>query len=97
MAIYTILTYNMAEKKETEKEKNLREHASSEIVRLITASFGLIAALAWNQVVQEFVNSNIKPFFGSNSGMISLLIYAVIITALAIIVTYFLSKFVKKN
>jgi small-conductance mechanosensitive channel len=85
------------QKKETEKEKNLRETAVSEMIRLMTASFGLIAALAWNQLMQEIVSTYIKPVFGKNSGIISLFIYALIITILAVIVTYFLAKFVKKE
>ncbi len=87
----------MPEKKETAKEKNLKEQATSEIIRLFTASIGLIAALAWNQVIQELVNNYIKPIFGKQSGLISLLIYAVVVTILAVLVTYFFSRFVKEN
>lgn len=87
----------MPEKKETQKEKNIRERTVSEMIRLMTASFGLIAALAWNQVIQELVNVYIKPFFGANSGLISLTIYAVFITIFVVVVTFFLGRFVKKD
>lgn len=85
------------QKKETEKEKNLRQTAVSEMIRLMTASFGLIAALAWNQVIQELVKNYIQPIFGKDSGLISLLIYALVVTILAVTITYFVSRFVKKD
>lgn len=69
----------------------------SEILKLSTSSFGLVAALAWNELIKEVVTMYIKPLVGSNSGIISLLIYAVIITILAVIVTINLSKFTKKD
>jgi small-conductance mechanosensitive channel len=81
----------------TKEEKNLRQQAVTEIFKLMTASFGLIAALAWNQVVQELVKSYIQPLFGKNSGIISLFIYAIIVTILAVTITYFLSRFVKND
>ncbi len=87
----------MTEKKETQKEKNIHERTVSELIRLMTASFGLIAALAWNQVIQEFVNNYIRPFFGKQSGLISLFIYAVFITIFVVVVTYFLGRFAKKD
>lgn len=85
----------MAEKKETQNEKNLRQQAISQLLNLIVASFGLVAALAWNQVIQELINNYIKPFFGKNSAIISLTIYAIIVTILAVSITYFVSRFKK--
>ena len=85
------------EKKETPKQKGIREQTVSEMIKMMTASFGLIAALAWNQVVQEIVNTCIKPFFGQESGIISLLIYAVFITILAVVVTFLFGRFVKND
>lgn len=58
----------------------------------MTSGFGLVAALAWNELIKEIVNQYIKPIFGESSGLISLLIYAVFITAPAVLVTYQLSK-----
>ncbi len=87
----------MAKREETQKEKSVHRKAISEMLKLIIASFGLIAALAWNEVAQEFVNDYIKPVFGKQSGFISLLIYAVLITIFVVIVTYFLSRFLKED
>ncbi|OGM21375.1 hypothetical protein A2955_04330 [Candidatus Woesebacteria bacterium RIFCSPLOWO2_01_FULL_37_19] len=54
----------------------------------------MVAALAWNELIKEFINVYIQPIFGASSGMISLLIYAVFVTLLAVIVTYNLSRVV---
>jgi len=63
---------------------------------LATSGFGLIAALAWNNVVQEVVDSYIKPYLSAGTGLISLFLYAIGITALAVTFTYQLSKLVEK-
>ena len=59
---------------------------------LATSAFGLVAALAWNEVVKEFVNEIIKPFIGEKSGLVSMTIYAVVVTILAIVVTLQISR-----
>lgn len=70
-----------------------------EIVRqmltLSSAGFGLVAALAWNSLIQAFVNDYVKVWL-PNSGITSLLIYAVLITMLAVFVTYQLSKLLER-
>lgn len=67
-----------------------------QITTLATSAFGLVAALAWNSVIQELVVTYIKPYIGAGSGIISLLIYAVIVTVLAVLVTLQLSKLQEK-
>ena len=67
-----------------------------QMLQLATAGFGLVAALAWNQLIQAFIEEYIKPRVGVGSGIISLAIYALIITALAVLVTLQLSKFAEK-
>lgn len=71
-----------------------------EIVRqmltLATAGFGLVAALAWNSLIQAFVEDYIKIWLPSGGKITSLIIYAVIITILAVTVTYQLTKVLNK-
>lgn len=62
-----------------------------QMATLATSGFGLVAALAWNEVVKEFVNSQIKPYFNGGTSLVSLLIYATLITTFAVVVTYQLS------
>lgn len=64
------------------------------MVTMMANSLGLVAALAWNELIKETVEAYIKPLTGASSGMISLLIYAVIVTVLAVLVTYNLSRII---
>lgn len=81
---------------ETKKQKKLHLSILKQLVKLSTSGFGLVAALAWNSVIQEFVNTYVKPYFAQGSSVISLLIYAILITSLAVIVTYNLTKISEK-
>ncbi|MBM3283279.1 hypothetical protein FJY90_03405 [Candidatus Gottesmanbacteria bacterium] len=77
-------------------DKKLHLAIVKQMVTLATSGFGLVAALAWNSVIQEFVNEYIKKYLEVGSGIISLFIYAVLITILAVTVTYQLGKLVEK-
>ena len=86
----------MAEDKPTKAEqKSLHVEIVRQMLTLATSGFGLVAALAWNNVIQEFVNNNIKTWF-PEGGLWSLFIYAIAITALAVFVTIQLSKFLER-
>lgn len=76
---------------ETPSKKKLHLEVITQMLSLATSAFGLVTALAWNNVIQELVNNYIKKFLPFNSGIISLLIYAVIVTILAVVVTMNLS------
>ena len=84
---------------ETEKQKdNNKFHleVARQMVTLATASFGLVAALAWNNLIQEIVNTYVKRWLPVNGKLISLALYAVIVTVLAVLVTFQLTRVVKK-
>lgn len=72
--------------------KKLHQELAKQMLTLATSGFGLVAALAWNSLIQEFVNSYVKKLLPNGSGIISLLIYAVVVTLLAVLVTYQLSR-----
>lgn len=81
--------------KDTKKEaQQLKTEIIKQMITLSTSGFGLVAALAWNNVIQEFVKVYINKWL-PQGGLISLLLYAIIITALAVFVTYQLSKLLK--
>jgi len=87
----------MAEKSQKEAEsKKLRTEVVRQMLTLATSGFGLVAALAWNNVIQTFINDYIKGWLPESSGVISLLIYAIAITILAVFVTLQLSKILGK-
>lgn len=67
-----------------------------QMVQLATAGFGLVAALAWNELIKTFIEELIRPALGVGSGLVSLLIYAIIVTALAVFITLQLSRTVER-
>ena len=71
-----------------QKSKNLRSEFLKTMTQLATAGFGLVAALAWNEAIKDLIDR----FISSGSGLVSRIIYAVIVTFLAVIVTYLLGK-----
>lgn len=73
------------------KNKKLTLEVITQMLSLATSGFGLVAALAWNNVIQTFVNDYVKKFLPGNSGLFSLLLYAIIVTVLAVLVTLQLS------
>ncbi|MCL4366652.1 DUF5654 family protein [Patescibacteria group bacterium] len=77
--------------KTEEKEKAFHEELIGQLVTLATSGFGLVAALAWNAAIQQFVGEYIEPRI-PGSGILSRLIYALIITFFAVLVTYQLTK-----
>lgn len=79
-----------------EKDKKIHKELIKQMLTLATSGFGLVAALAWNSLIQEFVNSYVKRFLPDGSEIYSLLIYALVVTALAVLVTYQLSKLSEK-
>lgn len=77
---------------QTKRKKRITIEVLTQMITLSTSGFGLVAALAWNSFIQEFVNNYVKKFLPSGSGLVSLFIYAVIVTALAVFVTLQLSQ-----
>lgn len=82
--------------KEKQAKKRLDVAILKQMLQLATSGFGLVAALAWNSVIQEFVSTRVKPFLPQGSGLLSLLLYAIIVTSLAVTVTLNLSKLIDK-
>jgi uncharacterized membrane protein len=83
---------------EPKKQQQNKLHVAvlKQMLVLATSGFGLVAALAWNNAIQELVNTYIKPYLPVGSGLISLLIYAALVTIIAVLVTVNLSKLIEK-
>lgn len=86
----------MAEKKQSKESEKLHVEVVKQMVTLSTSGFGLVAALAWNNFIQELINNYIKKWLPGNSGVISLLIYALVVTVLAVFVTLQLSRLAQR-
>ncbi|OGE19101.1 hypothetical protein A3A14_02415 [Candidatus Daviesbacteria bacterium RIFCSPLOWO2_01_FULL_43_38] len=83
----------MVKKSQVKKQEDKKFHQEliSQMLTLATTGFGLVAALAWNQTIQDFVKAFIEPRI-PGSGLLSRLIYAILITGLAVFITYQLSR-----
>jgi len=63
------------------------------MIALASAAFGVVAALAWNSAITALV----KEIFGSGAQIVSLFIYAIIVTILAVIVMVQLGKLAERT
>ncbi|MBE6527923.1 MAG: hypothetical protein E7Z64_01955 [Thermoplasmata archaeon] len=59
---------------------------------LITAAFGLVAALAWNEAIKTAVGM----VFDTDDELIGLVTYAMIVTVLAVIMTLLIARSLAK-
>lgn len=84
----------MAQSK-AQKEKSFKRELVEQLITLSTSGFGFVAALAWNEAVQAFVKEGIEPYF-PQSGVISKLLYALLITLFAVLITFQLSRLAAK-
>jgi predicted lipid-binding transport protein (Tim44 family) len=63
------------------------------MISLASAAFGVVAALAWNGAITALV----KQIFGTGGEIISLFIYAILITVIAVIVMVNLAKLAERT
>lgn len=94
--IYCIISAMAQNSQNRKTPKSLHAEVMRQMLTLATSGFGLVAALAWNNVIQEFVSEYVKKWLPQGSGLFSLLIYALIITALAVFITLQLSKLAER-
>ena len=59
---------------------------------LLTAAFGLVAALAWNGAIRAIF----EAVFGSADNIPAMLVYAVVVTIIAVLVTVWIARAVKR-
>ena len=73
--------------------KEFRKQVIEKVGTLIISAFGLVAALAWNTTIQAAVTK----FLGtSGSQLAGLLVYALVVTIIAILATIYISKLSEK-
>ena len=73
---------------EVEKEEPLKVVVLDKIAALITAAFGLVAALAWNDAIKAIF----KEIFGEADAIGPMLMYAIIVTIAAVILTIIVAR-----
>ncbi len=75
-----------------EKVKSLREEILDKMGALVTAAFGLVAALAWNEAIKAIF----KEVFGTQETLIPMIIYASVVTVIAVVITLIIAKGISK-
>ncbi len=70
----------------------MKSEVTEKVSALVTAAFGLVAALAWNGAIQAIF----KQVFGTSEGIVPMLTYAVLVTIIAVIVTIQIGKSAEK-
>ena len=79
-----------------EEIKKYQLAAVKQMLTLATSGFGLVAALAWNELIRTFINDYIRTRISVGSAIISLTIYAIIVTIFAVAIILQLSRLVER-
>lgn len=72
----------------TKKEKDIKIEFIGKITTLLTAGFGLVAALAWNDAIQSFF----KLIPVKNTEVGAKFIYAILVTIIIVLVVYYANR-----
>ena len=80
------------ENKTKEKSPELKREIKEKLVTYLTAAFGLVAGLAWNDAIKELINF-IFPL--ESNSLIAKFIYAILITLFIIVISFYLIKLMK--
>ena len=78
----------MPKTEDTPKKKRLHKELLGSFAMFVTSAFGFVAALAWNEAVKAAINRYIEP----GSGLKSQFLYAIFVTVLAVLISYYLSR-----
>jgi len=75
--------------KRSEVGKQIRERIGA----LMTAAFGLVAALAWNGAIRAIF----AKIFGDSDTVLAMLLYAIIVTIIAVLATIVIARSIAKQ
>ena len=73
-------------------DPKLKAEILDKTTTLVTASLGLVAALAWNEAIQKIF----KDVFGQASSIWAMLGYAIIVTVIVVLLTLKLTQLANK-
>ena len=76
----------------SQKSDEFKVQLLETFVSLITAAFGLVAALAWNDTIK----AAIKAVFGTEDDLVGMFVYAIVVTIIAVIMTLLISRSLSK-
>ena len=66
----------------------MKKDIIEKISALMTAAFGLVAALAWNDTIKAIF----AEVFGEQSNIAAMTVYAIVVTIIAVLVTIQIGK-----
>lgn len=64
----------------------------SVVIQLMTAAFGLVAALAWNTAIQSLFDA----ILGTGGGLAGQFVYAILVTIIVVFVTIRLGRMAER-
>ncbi|MBU1203477.1 MAG: hypothetical protein KKG60_00210 [Nanoarchaeota archaeon] len=70
----------------------MKTEVIEKLAALITAAFGLVAALAWNDTIKAVF----KAIFKTSDNLPAMLVYAVVVTLVAVYATIKIGKLAEK-
>ena len=71
------------------KKSEINMLVAQRTATLVTTAFGLVAALAWNEAIKAVF----KEIFGTADTPIPMVVYAVIVTVIAVLVTLWMNRY----
>ena len=66
----------------------MRTEVIERLTALVTAAFGLVAALAWNGAIQAIF----REVFGAADDIVAMIVYAVVVTIIAVFATIWIGR-----
>lgn len=66
----------------------MKKDVVEKIAALMTAAFGLVAALAWNGAIRGVFDK----YYAAGEGLSALFIYAIVVTIIAVFATIWIGK-----
>ncbi|AKA48819.1 hypothetical protein IX51_06535 [uncultured archaeon] len=82
------MTEPEGEEKKTNSFEEIKRESIEKLATLITSAFGLVAALAWNSAILKIFS----VIFGSSSDLLAMVLYAVIVTVIAVVITIYIGR-----
>lgn len=76
------------------KSAHIRGEVKEKVVGYITAAFGLVAGLAWNDAIKAFIDFLLPR---QEDGILAKFIYAGVVSVFVVVITVYLVQLAKKN
>ena len=82
------------EEKSTRHQKSLKIEILEKMGQLVTTGFGIVAALAWNDLIKKFFE---QIFHRPEDNLWAMFGYAVVVTVLIVLVTFQISRLLERT